>query len=394
MKYKIFAVFITVFLGISAVMYGVNTTKNAVREFEDRPLSLSLLKDIFLFVKDRDAINSPLRDSYIDLNGAYHGITGKNYVYDIGADITRLKNGYLTNGAVEENAIEGTAELEELEVFQDYLSNNGIDFLYLQVPEKVCRLDDGQLHTGTYSGFGNISNFMQLLSKSDIDYIDFEKEIHDAGYDHYDLFFKTDHHWTTHAGFFAHQKICEKLKNDYGFVFDEQVTNLDNYTQETYEQCFVGSQGSRVGRIYTPVDDFTLIYPKFDTEMTVNTSGEEKSGTFYESVFCFESFSPDVRFGRLNYGVYLNADHDLQIITNHKAVNDKKIVLIKDSFSCVTSPYLALACKELHILDLRHIEDFSAAEYATKIGADIVMVMYNAGGVGLGDFFNPTPSAE
>jgi hypothetical protein len=69
---------------------------------------------------------------------------------------------------------------------------------------------------------------------------------------------------------------------------------------------------------------------------------------------------------------------DKQVITVHnKLVHDgKKILLVKDSFAEVVSPFLSLGVEELHILDLRYFNG-SIKSYVAQQQPDMVVVMYN-----------------
>ena len=53
------------------------------------------------------------------------------------------------------------------------------------------------------------------------------------------------------------------------------------------------------------------------------------------------------------YGTYSGGDYRLQKITNNSIEDGKKIVVIRNSFGCVVTPFLALHAKELHAIDLR-----------------------------------------
>ena len=61
--------------------------------------------------------------------------------------------------------------------------------------------------------------------------------------------------------------------------------------------------------------------------------------------------------------------------------------MVRDSYGGAVSPYLALACAELHIIDPRHYEGVSVLEYAKQIGADDVVLLYNVSSI-KDTFFN------
>ncbi len=56
--------------------------------------------------------------------------------------------------------------------------------------------------------------------------------------------------------------------------------------------------------------------------------------------------------------------------------------MVRDSFACAVSPFLALNCSELYMLDIRHHENYvgkkvNPADYIAEIQPDYVIVLYN-----------------
>lgn len=92
--------------------------------------------------------------------------------------------------------------------------------------------------------------------------------------DAYDYFFKTDHHWTSEAGFYAFTKIAEYAENVLETRVDPKVRNLDNYNVENFEEWYLGSNGQRTGIHYGGIDDFHFISPKFETAIANLNTGE------------------------------------------------------------------------------------------------------------------------
>ncbi|MDR1642664.1 MAG: hypothetical protein LBT59_23490 [Clostridiales bacterium] len=85
-------------------------------------------------------------------------------------------------------------------------------------------------------------------------------------------------------------KLTEKLSVDYGFEYDRALLDPANYTYEVFSDWFLGSQGKRVGPLFTGVDNFTIIHPSFETSLVSDTlyvSGEweHKSGTLEEALY-------------------------------------------------------------------------------------------------------------
>ena len=188
-----------------------------------------------------------------------------------------------------------------------------------------------------------------------MDNIDLRKLMKEDGIKQDSMFFKTDHHWIPKAGLWAFGKIAEELNLNYGFNIDKSLWDKDNYNIKTYEKCFLGSQGKRTGIYYGGLDDFDIITPKFKTDFEFNIESENihKKGEFKETLLNLEQFKPKDYFDSFLYSTYIDGDHAFVNIKNKKNNNGKKILLIKDSFSCVLAPFLAQGCSNLDIVDLR-----------------------------------------
>ena len=93
---------------------------------------------------------------------------------------------------------------------------NDTQLLYIQAPQKISKFDP-ELPAGVQD-YGNeiADSFLQGIDGK-IPYIDLREKIYDAGINQYDLFFKTDHHWTPEGAFWCWGKVAQTLKSDYGF---------------------------------------------------------------------------------------------------------------------------------------------------------------------------------
>ena len=82
------------------------------------------------------------------------------------------------------------------------------------------------------------------------------------------------------------------------------------------------------------------------------------------------------------YGAYGYGDFGLQIIKNHFSSKDApEIVVIRDSYACVVTPFLSLGSDTLHILDVRYWRPTESAatisEYIEFIEPDCVIILYS-----------------
>ena len=378
MKYKISSVTVTAFLVISCILYIYNCGAFIFDAYKENGGNVSDAKAAILKIRDADAQQAPFRYTYIDINGTYHVMTEKSFVYDPYAAVAKMNNGYLTFAKTVEDETDLKSLAEKVTEFKEVLEKKNISFLYVQDPEKACRYDkDTVMPTGLYTSLPDVKPFLNELKKNGVDHIDLEERLHNDGLDHYGIFFKTDHHWTVQAGFWANSVICKHLEDKGLIKTEKELLDKNSYVSEKYENAFIGSQGTRVGKVFSPVDDFEFINPGFDTDITVISDGVGKRGPFTSSLLDMSCFTEQAELSDKDYVAFLGGDFALQKVINHKNTSGKKIVVIRDSFARVVTPYLALQCSELHIIDLRYFKDMSALEYSESIGADAVIVMYN-----------------
>jgi hypothetical protein len=204
------------------------------------------------------------------------------------------------------------------------------------------------------------------------------ENIHKENLDHHSLFYKTDHHWKAETGLWAAGIIAQHLNENNGFTINLDTFHPEQYQYNIYKDWFLGSLGKKVTLVRTPPEDFTLIYPKFDTDISLKIPEIyiDARGNF--DVFIW----PDMikikdYYNRNPYGAYYG---DRQLITVHNnLLNDgKSVLLVKDSFVNVVAPFLSMGIEDLNILDLRHFNG-SIKSYVKTNKPDVIVVMYNPG---------------
>ena len=289
----------------------------------------------------------------------------------------KLKNGFLSEEreAYSDDILKKNAD--DLLRTKQYLEERGSKVLYVQSPYKLSKYDS-QLPAGIadYSN-DNMDRFLAYIKENGIDAIDLRQTLWEDGIDSYEYFFKTDHHWTPEAGFYAFTKIAEYAEGVLDVVIDEQVTNIDNYFIENYEDWHLGSNGQRTGIRYGGIDDFTLITPNFDTNITNLLTGE--SGTYedvlIERVVLEEESRAvyDICYGNSMSGYF----------HNQNASNDKTVVLVSDSMGKVVAPFVILAFENVYTTGY----DFNQAKM-DEINPDLVIYLPYHDNIDGEDYYN------
>ena len=274
-----------------------------------------------------------------------------------------------------------------IQELQKVAEENGAEFLYCAAPKKEM-YEKSPKNVENHAQH-NYSQLLSLLTKAKVPYIDFAKILDKTDIPTAELFYYTDHHWRAYPGFVAANAISEELNLRYNFSYNMLYTDINNYQIEQYEDWFLGSRGKKTGIFFSGngADDFELIIPKFETDMTEEQPYKKqiRKGKFEEAVLYMDNMRKD--YYKTNaYVTYSGGDFRLQIMKNNLNPDGKKILMIRDSFACVVAPFLALQTSELHICDVRSGYDYvgdklDAEEYIKQIEPDYVIVLYT----GIGD---------
>ena len=327
----------------------------------------------------------------IQLYGGFQRLTGRTVVEDA-ADptysVTRLQSGLLTFATGD--SIDPNPKTATLKRLQHALDDRGISLLYLQAPSKVEPGVDSLPYGVTDASNQNADALLAALEDAGIDCLDLRQTLQDAGGDWADWFYATDHHWNQEGAFVAFQALADKLA-DYDqtttvsrggktspIVMDGKWTRRDAYDITTLPSAFLGSQGKRVGSLYAGMDDFDLWVPKSPTLLRYDAANPARHGDAEETVLYPERLEAADPFAANPYTYYAGGDYGFTRVTNYYNPQGPRILLVRDSFACALTPYLAYSCSELAILDPRYFQgDF--LHYVDWVDPDVVLVMYAPG---------------
>ena len=164
-----------------------------------------------------------------------------------------------------------------------------------------------------------------------------------------EIYYRTDHHWTTLAAFYVYQAWAEQQ----GF----NVPALSGYHIRTVTENFEGTIQSKLG-IHTKGDSIKLFLP-------VNSSDE----TLYD----YSALETKDK-----YAVFLGGNEPfMQIKTNSEA--KRKILVIKDSYANCFIPFMPGELQEIDVIDLRYTHQRLSTIIAGGGYTDI-LILYNVSG--------------
>ncbi len=252
----------------------------------------------------------------------------------------------------------------------------GSHFLFILAPGKISP------HDTAYAGRIDFSNenadaFLAGLQEAQVDYLDLRNNMPPNGDAQRALFFQTDHHWLPSTARAATVQLSAYLNEHYGYRGDTSLLAAAHYTEEDYPQSWLGSLGKKITLARAQPEGFTLYYPDFSTsfQLEIPSMALKKEGDF-SSLYDMAVFDESNIYERSLYGAYAYGDRALEQIRNHELQDDKRLLMVRDSFGDAVVPFLALQTPRLDTIDLRHFNG-SLQNYIDQTHPDTVVVLYS-----------------
>lgn len=296
----------------------------------------------------------PQRNTWVGIN-AYttlaEGNNGASGVYN-------CKNGYLINKPVStDNNLD-----KNVGAVVDFAKTIDTPTTVMLVPSTGYIADDvlPTFHD-KYNDDEDISRISSTLSKDKIGFVDLRERFKSEYKNGSQLYYKTDHHWTTKGAYTGYQELCKALG----------VTPIDDSTlkKDSYPD-FYGTTYSSSGFWLTPPDNIEIwsnpnnssknISVKITEGANIKTSG---------SMYFTDHLKEDDK-----YPVFIDGNHALTEITNTNAKNGT-VLLIKDSFSHSLAPFLAENYSKVVLVDLRYYKE-SVSDLVSAYNPEQVVVLY------------------
>lgn len=269
-------------------------------------------------------------------------------------------------------------KVENVSKFSKYLEMRGIPFLYVQLPNKLSPEEINLPHGLENNMNQGATAFVHGLEENAVSVLDYRMVMLEEGISFQDSFYKTDNHWNTNAAFHATKRICKELEKRLSLDFDWEKFELENYESRIYQDIFWGDYGKQTGILYSGLDDFQLLLPKYETFYTwgVQENGFCKSGDAEYALL--NPIMVDWGYFYLSpYLAYSLKYQGVTKISNHKCKTQNKILVLKDSFARAMASFLAPQFSELYFIDIRGdltIKD--VLQYIDTVKPDVVLMMH------------------
>lgn len=188
-----------------------------------------------------------------------------------------------------------------------------------------------------------------------IDYINYRDFFLEKGWKATDIFFKTDHHWTTLAAFEGYKELVRYLNEEFDENLDTYYTDEENYKFITYEDCFIGSQGRDAGVNYVGLDDYTLITPKFPTDYYFSYTSRdnvtvEQEGDIQKTLINLKYLAMEDYYEKDMYCTYMDGIHLKETVINKKNEDGLNVLFIRDSYSSSLGTFFSSHCNVMDLM--------------------------------------------
>ena len=296
----------------------------------------------------------PLRDMWITLKATTDRLMGKveeNGVY-------LRKNGYLMEAFNAPSQTQYDATVNAMTSFAQKHSDlkqyaliapNSVNILKSNLPAFAPADDQNPW----------IDKLKDSLTSAGVTFID----IRDTFTDHKaeDLYYHTDHHWTTLGAYYAYLQAAAVMGID---------TSSDSYDKAPVSQTFKGTLSAKSGFRSGETDELDVFLPNGDNTLSsvVNYVDEQKkSASFYDT-------------SKLNtrdkYALFFGGNH-AQIKISTPTESNNTILVLKDSYANSFVPFLAQHYRKIIMIDPRYY--YGDLEQLLQVeNVQEVLYLYNA----------------
>ena len=266
----------------------------------------------------------------------------------------------------------------------DYAKANGTEVLFVVTPSKYDP-DYVKFRTGmpVNDSGDTVNELLFDLNRLDIDTLNLGETIPNAELSYDETFFKTDHHWTIPAAFYATGELVNKMEECYGEELDPDgyYTDIDNYDITEYTGGMLGSMGRKTGAVFSGVDDFTALWPKFGGDfkresMTNDGKLVNTSGTFEETFMdIYALIDQSDLYSGSQYALYLNELRIYEKIVNNDKPDGSKIFMIRDSYFSPVISFMMPMCGEIDaIWSLEESDNLDIESYIKNNKFDYIVI--------------------
>ncbi|QJD88212.1 hypothetical protein HH215_17800 [Cohnella herbarum] len=178
-----------------------------------------------------------------------------------------------------------------------------------------------------------------------------------------DLYYRTDHHWTTLGAYYAYAAYAEQM----GW----QPLSKDQFRIETVSESFLGSYHTRSQFSGLKPDSIQAYIPKkpVSTEIYIADTDTTVTGLYDDSFLGKKD----------QYSYFLGGVHALTTIKTSldpQTADQGKLLVLKDSYAHSFIPFLTQHVSQIDMIDIRYYNG-NIGDYMKENGITDVLMMFN-----------------
>ncbi len=261
------------------------------------------------------------------------------------------KDGYLLNTPVKCNTDKLNANITAV---NEFAAKTGIETKLIVVPSAGYIMSDKlpKVHM-TYNDEAIHYNIEQMCGDT-VEMLDIAS-IFNHNKNDIQLYYKTDHHWTSEGAYLAYKVWAESEGLTVRPKEEYSIESTDSFYGTTYTKSALWNE--------KPDTIETWEYP---INVTVSIDDEEE----YDSMFFREHLQEMDK-----YPVFLDGNHGFERIINNDNQQGKRVLVIKDSYAHCFVPFMAENCSQIDMVDLRYYLD-RVSQLTEENEYDEVLVLY------------------
>ena len=177
-----------------------------------------------------------------------------------------------------------------------------------------------------------------------------------------EIYYRTDHHWTTRGAYYGYQALAETMKLDTAKAPEMKAYAVTN----SFNGTLASTSGYETGYkepiyIYAPEDEENAV------QVVVNNVNEKKkTATLYDTSKLKE---------KDKYALFLGGNYPLLEIKTTADTTDR-LLLIKDSYANSLIPFLTSCYREIIVIDPRYYYD-DISKVMEEHNITSVLFLYN-----------------
>lgn len=293
----------------------------------------------------------PMRDFFMGLKSSAEIMCGRREINHIYV----AKDDYLIESYAKPQNTERI--IDTLSAFYKKVKDKNADVSLMLVPTAVTICSDKLPNFAPLSN--QIETARKIYDKTGIPAVDCTKKLLAAASES-QVYYRTDHHWTTFGAYCGYAAYCEK-KGIVPVPIDSLEANIatDEFAGTLYSKVNDYSHKKDKIVLYTnPADKLTVTYP--DT------------GVATDSLYNMEYLAKKDK-----YSLFLDNVHPLVEIENSAADSENVLMLIKDSYANSIVPFLARHYKKIYVFDTRHYKKGPSSFLEEHSEVSDVLILYN-----------------